>query len=309
MTFVTFFCVILHAVPIMADDGLSEAGSYLKNAVFTKPYVCAMFVEITADAPKLSNSGFVELWFVHSFSPQLKTHRQDYIPQSRTSFDEQYFSRGEELRLFLQKDRYVKQVSGGSLMQADVMDTSVKDPFAAISSMAYFDPMSVPVAGWTSLETRRGIRTGVLEMMLRRYVVIDEVEKDYQVIKTLRHGGSTLYDRIAFDSRCGDMPVSIQRSDGKNGKTCESITTTWRQIQEKWLPMVTEIKLLSTETKTTWKVEYYWMLEDVPDDVFEIGARDVNDVRGIKGIVGVNGKIIRGRQLKEMAVTKANKLK
>ena len=71
--------------------------------------------------------------------------------------------------------------------------------------------------------------------------------------------------------------------------------------------MVTEIKLLSTETKTTWKVEYHWMLEVVPDDVFEIGARDVNDAKGIKGIVGVNGKIIRGRQLKELAVAKAHK--
>ena len=306
---VVFICALLHAVLVKADDRLSEAKVYLQNAVFTKPYVCAMFVEITVDAPELSKSGFVERWFVHSFSPQLKTHRQDWIPQSRTTFNEQYYSRGEEMRLFLQNDRHVKQVSGRSVMQADMMDTSVKDPFVAITQMAYFEPMSVPVVGWSSLETRKGIRTGVLEMMLGRYVVIEEDEKDYQVIKTVRHGGSPFYDRIVFDPRLGDMPVNIKRKDGNNGKIYESIATSWEQTYEKWLPMVTEIKLQAGDTKTTWKVEYHWMLDDVPDDVFEIGARDKNDPLGIQGVVGVNGKVIRGRQLKELAVSKAIKPK
>ncbi len=293
--------IVLDAVLTTADDGLGEASIYLKNAEFSKPYVCAMFVEITTDVVDLSRSSFVERWFVHSYSPQMKTHRHDYIPQSKTSFDEQTWARGEELRLFLLNDREVKQVSGGSIMQADMKDTSIKDPFTAITPMAYFEPMIIPFGGWSCLDFRRGIRTGVLEMMLRRYVVTDEIEKDYQVTKILRHGGSTFYDRIVFESRCGEMPVSVRRSDGKNGRPSECIVTTWGNIQEKWLPLVTEIKLSSIDDVTTWKVEYHWMLEDVPDDVFEVGVESVTGIKGLKG------KVMRGRQLRDLAVSKSNK--
>jgi hypothetical protein len=264
---------LLNVALLIARGNCQSTQGYAECTQFKEPYVCAMFVENTLDLLDLSKSSFVEFWNIHSYSPAEKLHRHDEIFQSQISL-EGSLSKGGATTLFLHSDGVVKQIVGRKTMSKTMAEEADnKNAFASFTIQSYFEPMCVPVIGRICFEQQRGPgRLGIIERVFLKYKLVDEEETPTGTFKTFHvRPDIPVFDKILFEGGVGNMPVSVHRTSGQNGRISEIIRTKWEKYNEKWLPTATEIEVPLAGLNASWRVKYYWLLDDIPKEVFEIG--------------------------------------
>jgi hypothetical protein len=260
---------------------------YLGQSNLKEKYVCATYCELTHEnLKKPDGSCYIETWYVHAFDPERKAHRQDEFMQTKINgagqtdngrhrFASVYFESGE-----------VSQWNGRSKTTLPVDLEKDDAQFADYFPTTYCEPFSPTVIGAGALERHRGPRlSSHIAKLFAVYKLVDEEDYDYGVAQTFSTRNPELFDKIYFDERYGNMPVLLKRTLGKNGKHFERIATTWTEIDDRWYPKEIEIEQDNTQFKSSIKLWYYWMLTDLPVNVFPDSTGEIMDTRRLKELV------------------------
>ncbi|MEQ1828277.1 MAG: hypothetical protein ABL921_20120 [Pirellula sp.] len=294
--------IVIQAIAMFALPSLPAVGqepkqktlahTYLESSKEPFPYVCAIFGERTQVHVDATKSNFLEAWYLHSYSPKLDIHRHDQMYQSQTTSAGYSPMSMIEETLFLRKGKEFKQYMGASVRQPPEK-ANPTDPQSGVWRQTYFEPTAVPMIGFGCFNQRSIEFIGGLDKLINPYKLIEKDTSNslcvqrYSISRT-----QPIFDLITFDERLAGMPIEVRRCEVQNGKEvlCERITTKWAKIGERWLPILTEAEPQIRSLTMQWKVRYHWMLNDIPDAVFDMDAV----------------RLLRAKQLKDLAVQQWN---
>ena len=251
--------------------------NYLERTSNTKKYACAIFCESTRlDSKSSKKDYYEEIWYLHAFDPESKSHRHDEHRQSFIS-DSSSSGPGVYRTLFLLNGKQLEQrLNRKNSKKVGLEDSDEETISKALEetffSQSYFDPFTLTIRGTGGMASRKSVL--MLEdfrQVLMRYKLMDEEERDNAIIQGFQPPHPDLYDTIVFDERIDRMPVALQRTFGKNGKFYESVATKWNSMNDKWFPVDTELNETLGTRDLSRKLKYYWMLDDFPKGIFPEG--------------------------------------
>ena len=261
-----------------ADQPSSLAVKYLKRTNVQEKYACAIFCEATVnDREEPDRSCYVETWYLHSFDPEQRAHRQDELTQTMMNGAGTLSTRVPPLKIVYYLGEKVLQWNGeNSKKSYDLKSDEGEKQFEALVPHSYFEPLTPTIIGHRCFDRRTGPRlSSHIGDLFSIYRWIEEEEFDHGIAQVFSTRNADLFNKIYFDKRYGNMPALLQRTIGKNGKHFERIATKWIEMNERWYPSVVEIEKESMNTTTSRKLWYYWMFDGFPADLFPNGKADI----------------------------------
>ena len=288
-TAIAILLVMIHfTISLRAGEPSVLISKYLERMSSKQKYACAMYCESTnIDSKSTKNDSYFEFWFLHSYDPETKNRRHDHHRQTAINEEKSlspgiyatFFNRnGKEFRQWLNSNTVNSNTVSLVIADKDEVDVN-KELLKKIYLQTFFDPFFLPVSGIQCFNPRATIDlVNEFPPTLRRYKWIEDEEQSSVIVQRFQTAHPDLEDKIAFDEIVEQMPVLVTRSFVKGGKLYETIATKWSKKNDQWYPVATEIKCNHGSIDKTWKVEYFWMLEDFPKNIFAEG--EMRPLRG-----------------------------
>jgi hypothetical protein len=262
--------VFVPLTPAQEQTHENHIENYLQYVKSLPRYSCAMAGELTFDDSKPNDSAFCEAWNIHSYDPTSKIHRHDDMPQSKTDASG-YSEQHGTATLFVKNDVEYTQNVASTQRKAALGGMDANDQIGRLMPQSYFEPFSAPFIG-SALRNYSLRLSHHLEKSIDKHKFVEEWERDPFIVQRFSLSKTEpFFHQVAFDATAGFMPAESRRTEEARdsaAKVIQETTTKWKKVGDYWLPFTTESVSPMRTTRITWKIRYYWMLEDVPETVF-----------------------------------------
>ena len=289
LNFITAIVVVAATFVFVASSYGQETGEsilikeYLENCGRVEEYVCGMDVEQTVEnARDIALSSYSQQWLTHAFSQRLKVHRQDTITTITSAFADRLPFPSV---LIVQNDKVHFEVGGKITDYSKLILEDAKN----FNPTFYGDPFSVFLAGYFERRNLTELHNNSLKNALERYEVLDSKEDLVSKQQTYSiFNDDPIFSEIVFDMRLGGMPKTIVSSTPQSRKTqlpWHEVDFNWISHDEKWFPDRVHIVERVGKLTRTWDINFYWVLAEVPDIIFDFDRRGKMHPKELKEMI------------------------
>jgi len=278
----TFFITMHSTNLISAQEAAIKSDEmivFLENRDSIANYGCAVFVESDTDANKIDLASFQQDWHLHCFHGPSRKRRIDTISLSDLKLSSGAVKElPNDLITFFSETETV-QYYGNRRQTIDIAKATDVDK-ASMLKQVYFDPVTVSCVGQSAMKPRDVYSDpgDIYRRIVDRYKMTN-VELNGMVTKVEYRVSDKfpIFDVIFFDRRQGEMPVVVNRerrdSGNRESTKIENSSTNWISKNDRWYPHEATLKLDYGNGTKSWKLKYYWWVENVSDLIFDTAEK------------------------------------